>query len=521
MKTLALRLLAALLMVLPVTAHADPSDIAAASRSVVRVVLVSIEGRQMALVGHGSGVAITPDLILTNAHVVKEADESDTIRIGIVPSQGESGWFARIIAYSPQSDLALLKLTEAGTLPPATLFTGALEDGADVFAVGYPGNVDSAQGLGIADIVSPTAPVKTKGNISAGRSAKAFDTILHTAAIGAGNSGGPLLDSCGRVIGANSFGTVSGEGDSEFYFAVSMREISRFLLDAGVRPQTTGTPCRSIAELDRAEGERLAGERAGSEAQTRADSARRETAQHEAESRAQRAVISERDNGMALAGLALILALAAGGMAFIYNNHGKRRGSRIAMIAAGVLLIGAITAWAMRPSLNEIDERVRAAASDAPAPSRTEAATSARTGNLVCVLDTARSRVTVSPVTDVPISWTDDGCVNSRTQYGLSGGGWSRLLLPNDEDTATLASYDPQTGTYKTERYLLDQQTMAGLRAERAKYTPPSCSAGDAAARSLGDAQAAVTASLPGTPNERLVYNCRSAPRQNQPARTN
>ena len=55
-----------------------------------------------------------------------------------------------------------------GGKPPATLFTGAVADGSDVVAVGYPGNVDQAQGLDPSDLMSPTAPVKTRGAVSAG-----------------------------------------------------------------------------------------------------------------------------------------------------------------------------------------------------------------------------------------------------------------------------------------------------------------------------------------------------------------
>ena len=221
--------------------RADPADIAAASRSVVRVVLVSDDGGSTELVGHGSGIAVAPDLIVTNAHVVEPAQEMDEIRIGVVPSQGRTGWFAEVVAFSSRNDLALLKLVERGaSLPPATLYTGAVADGADIFAIGYPGNVDMAQGLNLAEMMSPTTPVKTRGNVSAGRSSKAFDTILHTAPIGAGNSGGPLLDTCGRVIGVNSFGTMAQDGDSEFYFAVSTREIMRFLNAAKVQPRVTG-----------------------------------------------------------------------------------------------------------------------------------------------------------------------------------------------------------------------------------------------------------------------------------------
>lgn len=508
-----IRLLAGLLGLIAAlsagVARADPADITAAARSVVRVVIIQENGNRVTLVGHGSGFAVAPDLVVTNAHVVAPLIGEESMRVGIVPSQGETGWFARVLVYSPRNDLALLKLTEAGTLPPATLFTGALDDGTDVFAVGYPSNVDLAQGLSIGDIVSPTSPVKTRGYVSSGRSSKQFDTILHTAPIGMGNSGGPLLDSCGRVVGANSFGALSGGGESEFYFAVSVREIMRFLLAGGVKAQTTGIPCRSIAELDRAEAERLANEKAVSDEHARLAAERRDAGMRKAERQAQLQIIGQRENGMAIAGLAALLALASGGAALFYGQKKQRREKKIAAALAILLLLGAVAAWLTRPSLDDIDERARTMAraeSPAPSPSPSQ---SAAAGKLVCVLDPGRSRVTVSPVTDVPLEWSEDGCVNGRSQYGLAADGWSRVLVPGSEDTVTVASFDPATRTYKTERYLLELDTMTRMRAERAKYTLPTCGGGQETARQLGESQAALKALLPPVPNERLVYECR------------
>lgn len=506
-------LLLALSALLPTPALADPADIAATARSVVRVVLISDDDSETQLIGHGSGLAVTGNVILTNAHVVAQAQGNPGVKIGVVPPQGKSGWFARIIAVSPNNDLALIQLTEKGSLTPVTLNTGAVEDGAEVFAVGYPGNVDLAQGLGIGDIVSPTSPVKARGYVSTGRSSKQFDTILHTAPIGAGNSGGPLLDACGRVIGVNSFGTLSGEGDSEFYFAVSMREAMRFLVAAKIQPQINGEPCRSLADLDRAEADRLAGQKLLTEEQERAEAAKRDQTERNAERQAQFEVIGARENGMALSGVLVLLALISGGLAFLWSQKAEqtvehRRKVKLAAIAAAVLMIGAIAAWLMRPSLDAIDERAREIATkDEPKAMASKAAKDSG-GALVCVLDSQRSRVTLSPVTDVPLDWKPDGCVNARSQYGLGSDGWSRILVPNQEDSVTVASFDPKSRVYRTDRYLLDLDTMTKVRAARAKYTPPACGAGDAAARQFGEAQAELKGLLPTVPNERMVYNC-------------
>lgn len=493
-----------------VPAHADPADIAAASRGVVRVVLVADDGSSE-LIGHGSGIAVGPDLILTNAHVVEPAQDFDAVRIGVVPPQGKGGWFARVIAFSPKNDLALLKLTEAGSLPVATLYTGPVTDGVDVFAIGYPANVDLAQGLNLAEMMSPTTPVKTRGNVSAGRSSKAFETILHTAPIGSGNSGGPLLDTCGRVVGLNSFGTMAEEGDSEFYFAVSMREIMRFLTAAEVQPRVSGVPCRSIADVDRAEAERMAGERALSNEEQRALAAKAETLRRDAERKAQLEIISSRENGMALTGVALLLALIAGGAAYLQKQKGNSRDMKIAAALAVLMLIGGIVAWLARPSLNGIDERARQIVDQATPAAVTKPATSLATsaGEMICVVVPGRSRITVSDMADVPLSWREDGCVNGRTQYGYGADGWWRVFVPSDDDTATVSRFDPLRKAYTMERYFLDLDTVTRMREESAKVKSPVCGAGEEAARKLGDQQTALKALLPPTPNERMVYDCR------------
>ena len=177
-------------------AQADPADISAASRSVVRVVLAAKDGDKVAFVGHGSGFVVAPDKIVTNAHVVEIARQESSVVIGIIPSQGGTSYGGKIIAYSPSNDLALIQVLDGGRLPPLTIFGGQVADGADVVAVGYPGSVDRAQGLDLDDLINPMSPVKTTGTVSGGRTTKQFDTILHTAPIASGNSGGPLIDNC-------------------------------------------------------------------------------------------------------------------------------------------------------------------------------------------------------------------------------------------------------------------------------------------------------------------------------------
>src|SRR5689334_5598988 len=102
--------LALIFAVVPAPALAqDNLDVAAAGRSVVRVVVVAMQEGEPQAIGTGSGVAVAPDRILTNAHVVADAAEGDAI-IGVVPSEGSKRFTGKLIAYQPQRDLALIQL---------------------------------------------------------------------------------------------------------------------------------------------------------------------------------------------------------------------------------------------------------------------------------------------------------------------------------------------------------------------------------------------------------------------------
>ena len=75
------RALALVWLFIAAPASADPADIDAAARGVVRVVLIGERGGEYAPVSHGTGFAVSPTHIVTNAHVIQEALQDDTLRI--------------------------------------------------------------------------------------------------------------------------------------------------------------------------------------------------------------------------------------------------------------------------------------------------------------------------------------------------------------------------------------------------------------------------------------------------------
>ncbi|WP_086736189.1 S1 family peptidase [Erythrobacter colymbi] len=504
--------LALLLTLLALPASADPGDVDAASRGVVRVVIIGSENGQPTPVSHGTGFAVTPTRIVTNAHVVAEAVQDDTLRIGIVPSEGEGGAFARVVAVSPRNDLALLEIAKGSLrLPPLALAGSVSSDLGEVSAVGYPMNVDLAQGLDMGDIFRAQPPVKSRGFLSGERPSRQFDTILHTAPIARGNSGGPLLDPCGRVIGVNSFSSDAESGDAEFYFAVSLRELAPFLRKNGVEPVTNALPCRSIDELNAEERQRLEAQQSQARAALEQRSETLREVREKAQLTAQMEVLGERENRMALALIALIAAIGGGYAALVWkSNEARRTHTRIAAALAAASLAAALILWFTRPGLAQIEERVAAALAkaegkDAPAPA---GAAGASEGALICTLVPERSRVTSAKTDDVAFEWSADGCVNGRTQYGLGQAGeWQRVFAADEDAAVAVNTYDPETRTLRTDRYLLGQDALAAARAARSAYTPPACGVSDAA-RTLGEQQSALIAQLPERPNERLVYSC-------------
>ncbi|WP_235515118.1 trypsin-like peptidase domain-containing protein [Sphingomonas sp. Leaf25] len=489
--------------VLAPAARAD--DVSAAARGVVRVLAIATVDGEMVDIEHGTGFAVAPNRIVTNAHVVEllERYPGEAV-LAIVPSEGERSYEGRLLRVDTARDLALIEVREV-RLPPLTLYTGALGEGDASIALGYPGNVDLATARSADDFVTPTAPVRSQGVLSGNRRLEGTAVLVHTASIARGNSGGPLLDRCGRVLGVNSALTRGEEGDASFAFAIADNELVAFLRDAGQPVATIATPCVTLADADardRADAERqsvedrerarAAAERAREDRLAALDTARADNAE-------------TRENMIALAALLLALSVLAAGGAGLLASRGDTRRARWAAGGGAVLLAGAIIVFVLRPDFDPASVKGGDAATAA-----TRATPLA--GVLQCTLMPERSRIIVSPVETVRFDWRSDGCMNRRTQYAEApGGGWERILVPGEDATVSVLRFDPVSGSYTNSRYLLSAEAMERARTLRGQVQQKACESGTGARAALATQQSAIRTALPAQANERLVYRCTRA----------
>lgn len=216
----------------PVSITADSAVVAVAESASPAVVTITTEsaGRQgfgpfsVPSTGVGSGFVFDPDgLILTNNHVIDGAT-NDAITVAF---QDGTELPARVVATDPTHDLAVIKVDATGLATIPVGDSSALKVGQLVVAIGSPlGTFTESVTSGILSATGRTIQV---GSQTSRQTATMTGLLQTDAAINEGNSGGPLLDASGRVIGVNVAVATSAQGIG---FAVPIDEAATIMAEA-------------------------------------------------------------------------------------------------------------------------------------------------------------------------------------------------------------------------------------------------------------------------------------------------
>ena len=188
------------------------------SPGVVTINTVVSNGRGQVGQATGSGIVLdSQGDILTNAHVIAGASQ-----LQVTFSDGTTA-SAKLVGSSSSADLAVIRVSvPASTLHPVTLGnSSSVQIGDSVYAIGSPFGLSGSLTEGIVSNLSQSGSAPNGGNISG--------LIQTDAAINPGNSGGPLVNAQGQVIGINNSIESPVDGNVGVGFAIPINQVKQVL----------------------------------------------------------------------------------------------------------------------------------------------------------------------------------------------------------------------------------------------------------------------------------------------------
>lgn len=221
---------------LPTTATVAESDtakvIAAVSPSVVSIMTETSTrnffGQQSVSSGAGTGFILSHDgYVVTNKHVVDNSG-----RITVMLSDGTRYENVPLVDADPNNDIAFLKIPDVNNLSPVKLGDSkALSIGQSVIAIGNA--LGTFQNTVTTGIVSGVGRSITASDSTGSSTESLIDMIQTDASINQGNSGGPLINSLGEVIGVNTAVSQAGQGIGFAIPISSIKGVVKQLLKTG------------------------------------------------------------------------------------------------------------------------------------------------------------------------------------------------------------------------------------------------------------------------------------------------
>ena len=224
---------------------ASENTITTADKSVLRVIARKGEN-------YTSGTSFVlgaGDVVATNNHVISLSDE---VFLVVKQNDGKLRELqANVVWTSIDYDLALLKVPGLGR-PPLQISDQLPVKGSLVTAIGYPGVADRGDKKLTNNFVESTVTQGIVGRVvmsSWRKDGLQLNILQHGAAVNSGNSGGPLLDSCGRVVGVNTakaLGKIEGNEVNQtdgIFFASHIAVLLEAIKQQGLTPLVTSENC--------------------------------------------------------------------------------------------------------------------------------------------------------------------------------------------------------------------------------------------------------------------------------------